>query len=174
MYHKMCLKWALKRLSITKTTSQPPLPPSTHLSITLTVKQGRKICSPFSLHVIYFNGDKWCLFVTVTKYGNEYTNTCIKHKPHTHKVHVNTPTHTHAQCAPVFIHHYYAKTHICPASSMSLEAIVFPSPRRFQSESCVNTADIWSHEQNMNRAYVKSRQTEAGAHSSVTRMNGHH
>lgn len=52
-------------------------------------------------------------------------------------------TGTHRQPAPVFIHHYYAKTHICPALSVS--RLSFFHPSSFPERTVFLTPQICGH-----------------------------
>lgn len=82
--------------------------------------------------------------------------------------------HTHTQTACTCLHTSLLCKDTYLPSFVSEPTIVFPSLLVSRANRVFNAADMWSHEQNLNRVYVQSRQTEAGAHSSVTRMNGHH
>lgn len=55
----------------------------------------------------------------------------------------HTHTHTQRQPAPVFIHHYYAKTHICPALSVS--RLSFFHPSSFPERTLFLTPQICGH-----------------------------
>lgn len=108
---------------------------------------------------------KWWLFVTIfskmLKIHTESTKICIKHESQTH----SSSKHTER----------VSLLHLSSYISALWNPIFFicrDKPRRFcfpffQRELCVNAADIWSHEQNMNCAYVEKQPSRKLGHTQL-------